>query len=205
MTTEFPDPTFGIVGHKPCRCKDYSQTFHEGEKYCPAWGRQSAQCAECHGCKFCRLAIEGDNSPGGAFYWMYSPVRYYSDSSEEAGRRALANTFSAIVVRCHFTAVSKGFWAEDVSLVDLAEGVLPPSDKNRHFAENLMWAVREIGEAFDDWQRGNEETIAEELADAIIILMDAAEGHGYDITTAIIDKMEKNRHRPVRHGGKRTS
>ena len=46
MTTEFPDPTFGIVGHKPCRCKDYSQTFHEGEKYCPAWGRQAAQCAE---------------------------------------------------------------------------------------------------------------------------------------------------------------
>ena len=189
--------------HDPCSCPDYKETFHSGSVYCPSWGQQSAQCAYCDGCKFCRLTVEPEDvGSGGAYFWQFAPTTYLSDNSSERGARLLGTALHAIVMRCHNTALSKGFWATDESI---AEGGVCIKDKPRHFAENLMWAVRELSEAFDAWQNGDEEHIAEELGDAIIIIMDAAEGQGYDLTTAMMDKMEKNLHRPIRHGGKRTS
>lgn len=189
--------TSSIETHLPCSCPDYDKTFHGGEIYCPARGAMSAQCAECNGCKLCRLVV----SEGGTeWYWHYRPQR----DNRPNGRKELAKALLAIIMRCHATAVSKGFWAEDESIDNLEPGALPPKDKVRHFAESMMWATREISEAFDAWQKGDDERIAEEMADAIIILFDAAEGRGIDIVSAMFDKMERNVQRPMRHGGKRT-
>ena len=46
--------------HQPCRCPDYTRTLHGGEHHCPRRGLPSAYCHECGGCKFCRLAAEGE-------------------------------------------------------------------------------------------------------------------------------------------------
>ena len=46
-------------------------------------------------------------------------------------------------------------------------------------------------------------TLAEELADIIIRVGDAASHWEIDLETAVVEKMRRNRERPVRHGGKR--
>ena len=40
---------------RPCDCPDWLDRYHQGERYCPAFGRPSAVCAGCGGCRFCQL------------------------------------------------------------------------------------------------------------------------------------------------------
>ena len=189
--------------HDPCTCSNYKETFHSGAVYCPSWGQQSAQCASCDGCKFCRLTVEPEDvGSGGAYFWQFAPTAYLADNSAERGARLLGTAFHAIVMRCHNTAVSQGVWATDESL---DEGGVCIKDKPLRLSENLFSVVQALARAFVDALSGTEEDIAEKLADAVIVIMDTAEGQGYDLTTAMMDKMEKNLHRPIRHGGERTS
>ena len=170
--------TMPLETHLPCSCKDYTETFHEGEIECPSRGAMSAQCAECHQCKFCRLVVENEVVYGSEVFWQFQPSILNNATAKDRGHNLMARALSAFVMRCHITAVSKGFWAEDDNLV---VGEFPPKDKKRHFAESMMWAVRELSEAFDTWQKNGYEAndeLGEELADAIIIIMDAAEGRG---------------------------
>lgn len=46
------------VPHRRCECPDWHQSLHIGEAHCPAFEGPSAHCAQCLGCKFCRLADE---------------------------------------------------------------------------------------------------------------------------------------------------
>ena len=44
--------------------------------------------------------------------------------------------------------------------------------------------------------------VEEELADVVIRIMDFSRHYGYDVPAAILEKMEFNKNRPHKHGGK---
>ena len=57
-------------------------------------------------------------------------------------------------------------------------------------------------EALEADRKGyGKDKVTEELADVIIRTLDTAAPHGLDLPSAIVDKMEKNKGRPYRHGG----
>lgn len=99
--------------------------------------------------------------------------------------------------RIHLTAVEKGWW----------EG------EKRNVSEVLLNVISELVEAHEEYRHGHEkievyfsedgkpEGIPIELADAIIRILDAAEGWGVDLEEALELKIDYNKSRPYRHGG----
>jgi NTP pyrophosphatase (non-canonical NTP hydrolase) len=67
----------------------------------------------------------------------------------------------------------------------------------------LMLVVTEVSEAAEDYRHNNREHFAEEMADCFIRLMDITDALGIDIEAEITAKMERNRKREYKHGGKR--
>lgn len=69
----------------------------------------------------------------------------------------------------------------------------------------LMLVVTELAEATEAIRHDNLENFVEELADAIIRILDITEG--LDMTDALetwlVSKLDKNKRRGPRHGGKR--
>lgn len=61
----------------------------------------------------------------------------------------------------------------------------------------------EVSEALEAFRKGDSNNFAEELADVVIRVLDCSEGLGIDLYAQIVAKLEKNRHRGYRHGGKR--
>jgi NTP pyrophosphatase (non-canonical NTP hydrolase) len=61
----------------------------------------------------------------------------------------------------------------------------------------------EVSEAVEAFRHDDKENFIEELADVIIRVLDCAGGLGMDIDEAIRAKLEKNKTRGFRHGGKR--
>lgn len=87
----------------------------------------------------------------------------------------------------HQTAVDRGWHEEVVSIPVL-----------------IALIHSEASEALEaDRKHMGNEAIAEELADIVIRVLDAARTHGLDIAQAIISKAERNRGRAYRHGGKK--
>lgn len=93
---------------------------------------------------------------------------------------------------------SKGWWDED-----------------RDFLAMLMLVVSEASEAAEEYRNGtliqdtyfNEgslkpEGVPSELADIIIRVLDISAYHGIDIGVAVREKIEYNKTRSFRHGGK---
>jgi len=64
----------------------------------------------------------------------------------------------------------------------------------------LMLVVTEIAEAAEAVRHTDDANFAEEIADAMIRLLDITGTMGIDIEREINKKMEKNVERPVRHG-----
>ena len=60
----------------------------------------------------------------------------------------------------------------------------------------------EVSEALEAFRKGDRNNFAEELADVIIRTLDLGHGLGFDMQAEIADKMEFNRNRPHKHGGK---
>jgi len=60
----------------------------------------------------------------------------------------------------------------------------------------------EISEALEAVRHRDFENFQEELADAIIRILDLTGGMGIDIEKAVKEKMERNKMRGYRHGGK---
>ena len=93
----------------------------------------------------------------------------------------------------HRTAVEHGWW-----------------ESERPVGEVLMLIVTELAEAMEAFREGNGESekipgfskLEEELADAIIRILDFAGGEELDIEGALRAKMVYNEGRPYRHGGK---
>lgn len=61
----------------------------------------------------------------------------------------------------------------------------------------------EVSEALEAFRGDDKANFEEELADVIIRVLDCAGGLDFDIDAAVLSKMEKNRGRGYRHGGKR--
>jgi len=61
----------------------------------------------------------------------------------------------------------------------------------------------EVSEALEGFRHDDIGNFVEELADVVIRVLDCASGLGVDLDAAVRNKMEKNRQRGFRHGGKR--
>ena len=86
---------------------------------------------------------------------------------------------------CHQVAKEHGWW-----------------DEERSFGDLIALVHSEVSEALEDYRKGNNEHIPEELADILIRVFDMCGYYGYDLEKAVIDKIEKNKGRPYRHGNK---
>lgn len=76
-------------------------------------------------------------------------------------------------------------------------------EKAREFGTALALVHAEVSEALEaDRREEGNERIAEELADICIRVFDLSIEFGLDLETAIYTKMEFNKTRPIRHGGK---
>lgn len=85
--------------------------------------------------------------------------------------------------RCHAIAKEKGFW-----------------EKERNVGEALMLIVTELAEAMEGYRKQDQANFREELADAYIRLFDLCGGLGIDIEKEILQKSERNKSRPYKHG-----
>lgn len=60
----------------------------------------------------------------------------------------------------------------------------------------------EVSEALEAYRAGDRGNFEEEMADVVIRVLDVTHGMGIDLGPAILAKLEKNRARGHRHGGK---
>lgn len=67
----------------------------------------------------------------------------------------------------------------------------------------LMLITSEVAEALEAFRKDDRPNFEEELADVAIRLIGLSHGMGIDLKAAILAKVEKNRTREHRHGGKR--
>ncbi len=67
----------------------------------------------------------------------------------------------------------------------------------------LMLVTTEVAEATEGFRHNDKENFAEECADVVIRMLDLTAGLGIDIEAAIAAKLEKNKRRGFKHGGKR--
>jgi NTP pyrophosphatase (non-canonical NTP hydrolase) len=102
---------------------------------------------------------------------------------------------SELMYHIHQTATSKGWW-----------------EKDRDYPELLMLVVSELSEGLEGVRRSEPRKsdkipefseIEEELADAVIRIMDMCEHKGLRLGEAMIEKMKYNDAREFRHGGKK--
>lgn len=129
------------------------------------------------------------------------PMTIPSDEEIADGKKAI-NSFAALsnfveawdimANANHGIATAKGFW-----------------DQRRNEGEALMRIVEEIAEGSQWLRQGHAQPsdhipdylgIEEELADAVIRIMDFGEGMGYRVADAVIAKMKFNLTRPYKHG-----
>jgi NTP pyrophosphatase (non-canonical NTP hydrolase) len=104
-----------------------------------------------------------------------------------------------LVMEAHENAVAHGWWEED-----------------RGFAEIIALMHSELSEALEEYgnghdpqaiyyyaQKGKPEGIPIELADVVIRIFDACGRYEIDLDEAVRIKMEYNKTRPYKHGGKK--
>lgn len=101
----------------------------------------------------------------------------------------------------HQTNVEKGWWPEE-------------EKQTRNVPEALLLMAEEIIEAFAEYRNNKSvqeiyfngekpEGIPIELADCVIRILDFCEGFGINLEAALLMKMEYNKTRPYKHGGKK--
>ena len=103
------------------------------------------------------------------------------------------NTLDKLINEAHQTAIEHGWW-----------------DAERLPLECIALMHCELSEAVEAIRDGNppdkhlpqHDAVTDELADCIIRIFDFAAANGLDLAAALIDKMEYNRGREYRHGGK---
>ncbi|MEH7122089.1 MazG nucleotide pyrophosphohydrolase domain-containing protein [Bacillus sp. JJ1773] len=75
-------------------------------------------------------------------------------------------------------------------------------DEPRETGTLLALIHSEVSEALEADRKGNHENFAEELADVCIRVFDLCGSKGIDLENAILKKMEHNKGRTYKHGGK---
>ena len=115
-------------------------------------------------------------------------------------------TITELLKESHKTAISKGWWDLPIKKGEV---------QDRNFGELLALCHSEISEALEEYRKGKKldeiyydketgkpEGIAVEFADLFIRIADICEAYGIPLEEALEYKMEYNRGRPYRHGGK---
>ncbi len=106
---------------------------------------------------------------------------------KKTASRNQIKTLDRYCLEAYQTATEKGWWQ------------LP-----RHFLELLCLIHMEVSEAGEAYRRKEpDQKVLEELADVVIRIFDVCGHNKWDLQRAIDEKMEYNKHRPYRHGGKR--
>jgi NTP pyrophosphatase (non-canonical NTP hydrolase) len=72
-----------------------------------------------------------------------------------------------------------------------------------NFPEKIALIHSEASEALEDYRKGREDHIPEELADIVIRVMDLAEGIDADLPEELLAKIEENTERDTQHGGRK--
>ena len=90
-----------------------------------------------------------------------------------------------LVQEAHKTAVEKGWW-----------------DKPRQPLECIALIHCELSEAVEAYRKGDEKHMVEEFADVLIRIFDLCGHNNLDLEQAVTRKMEFNKTRSYRHGGK---
>ena len=67
----------------------------------------------------------------------------------------------------------------------------------------LALITSEVSEALEDFRKDDKEHFAEEIADVLIRVLDLTGGMGIDIDEEVAKKLEINKNRGFRHGGKK--
>lgn len=97
--------------------------------------------------------------------------------------------------------------SKEVIAINKANGwkcLKPGQWKDRYKVPAILALIHsEVSEALEAFRKDDKENFIEELADVVIRVLDCAGGLDVNLDKAIADKLEKNRHRGFRHGGKR--
>ena len=133
-------------------------------------------------------------------------------------------SFNTLASQAHDTAVSKGWWSnEDATILHgiANESCLSRVDRvnldkiaakleAKNDGEMIALMHSELSEALEALRHGNppDDKIPEfsgveaELADVIIRIFDLCSQRGWRVAEALVAKMEMNKSRSVKHGGK---
>ncbi len=95
--------------------------------------------------------------------------------------------------------------AEVVREINAANGWDTPEsfDQVDAIGTKLALVHSEVSEALEAVRHADFDNFGEELADVLIRVLDLADGLGVDLDTHVERKLQKNRERGYRHGGKR--
>lgn len=97
--------------------------------------------------------------------------------------------------------------AAEIRAVNIANGwnVVVSTDFSDTYKIPAVLALihSEVSEALEAFRKGDEENFVEEIADVLIRTLDLAGGIEPDFEAAVLEKIERNRKRAHRHGGKR--
>ncbi len=100
------------------------------------------------------------------------------------------------VKAAHENAIEKGFHGSKMRVKSI-------EDLHAHEGVMIALIMTEAAEALEAHRKGDEDNLAEELADVFIRVADACGIFGIDLEQAVLGKMSRNQKRPKMHGGKR--
>lgn len=107
-------------------------------------------------------------------------------------------------MRAYESGKTLSHWQDKATQINEANGwTIPPFADADGMLAKLMLVVTEVAEAAEDVRKGNRLHFGEELADTVIRVMHIADSEGIDLEREIAHKLEVNKMRGYKHGGKR--